>query len=73
MSNKKKKNKHDSGKLAAEDSTPHRNRPIRIPLSFDKAIEGLVNVKRKKPKADTKESSECSASVGSGLFSVGRQ
>lgn len=37
-----------------EPSAPtHKNRPLRLPMSFDHAVEGLVNIKR--PQSATKK------------------
>jgi len=36
-------------------SASHRNKPLSIPLDFDKAVEGLLNVKPRKKKPDGAE------------------
>jgi hypothetical protein len=54
MAKKKEQDKMVTNKDDQSGSLPHRNKPIRIPLDFDKAIEGLLNVKpnSKMPKPD---------------------
>ncbi len=45
-------NERKAKKTRKPDHRKRRNRPLRIPLNFEKAVEGLVNVKAKRPEKE---------------------
>lgn len=51
-----KRKQKNTNKPERPEPPTHRNKPLHIPLEFNKAVEGLLNVKPKpkQPKPDEK-------------------
>jgi hypothetical protein len=51
----REKGNNDTKRQPKEQKSSLRNRPLHIPLDFEKAVEGLLNVKPKPKKKQPKK------------------